>query len=75
VAEAIHQGLEMSRNERRSRMQRMRQYVAEHNIYRWATSILSDLHELRMEAPVGTDVAHIRQVSSAPVDAQRRKLA
>jgi trehalose 6-phosphate synthase len=49
VAEAIHRGLEMDRGERRMRMQRMRRQVMEHNVYRWAASILGDLRELRME--------------------------
>jgi len=35
VAEAIHQGLEMDRGERRMRMQRMRHHVMDHNVYRW----------------------------------------
>jgi trehalose 6-phosphate synthase len=51
VAEAIHQALEMDPGERRKRMHRMRQYVMDHNIYRWAANILGDLRELRMEAP------------------------
>ena len=49
VAEAIHQALEMSRGERRTRMQRMRRHVLEHNVYRWAANILGDLRELRIE--------------------------
>jgi trehalose 6-phosphate synthase len=49
VAEAIHRGLEMDRGERQMRMQRMRRHVMEHNVYRWAASILGDLRELRME--------------------------
>lgn len=49
VAEAIHRGLEMSAPERRLRMQRMRRHVIEHNVYRWAASILGDLRELRIE--------------------------
>jgi trehalose 6-phosphate synthase len=48
VAEAIHQALDMDIAERRKRMHRMRQYVMDHNIYRWAASILDDLRELRM---------------------------
>lgn len=51
VAEAIHEALEMSRNESRRRMRRMRRQVMEHNIYRWAASILGDLRELRIEPP------------------------
>ncbi len=49
VAEAIHSGLEMSRSDRRQRMERMRRQVMEHNIYLWAASVLGDLRELRLE--------------------------
>ncbi len=48
VAEAIHAGLEMTREERRDRMQRMRRQVIEYNIYMWAANILGDLRELRL---------------------------
>ena len=50
VAGAIHQGLEMSPSERRLRMQRMRRQIMEHNVYRWAASVLGDLRELRIES-------------------------
>ncbi|HUX45046.1 MAG TPA: trehalose-6-phosphate synthase [Terracidiphilus sp.] len=49
VANAIHVGLEMNRQERRMRMRRMRRQVMEHNIYRWAASVLGALRELRIE--------------------------
>jgi alpha,alpha-trehalose-phosphate synthase [UDP-forming] len=49
VAEAIHQALEMSRDEGRQRMRRMRRQVMEHNIYRWAANVLGDLREVRIE--------------------------
>ncbi|HWG19911.1 MAG TPA: trehalose-6-phosphate synthase [Terracidiphilus sp.] len=49
VADAIHRGLEMNASERRMRMQRMRRQIMEHNVYRWAASILGDLCELRIE--------------------------
>ena len=49
VATAIHQGLEMDRSERRTRMQRMRKQVMEYNVYRWAADLLDDLRELRIE--------------------------
>lgn len=49
VSEAIHQALEMSRDEGRQRMRRMRRHVMEHNIYRWAANVLGDLRELRVE--------------------------
>ena len=49
VAEAMHRGLEMDRSERRMRMQHMRRQVMEHNIYRWAASVLGALREIRLE--------------------------
>jgi alpha,alpha-trehalose-phosphate synthase [UDP-forming] len=49
VAEAVHAGLEMSRAERRERMQTMRRQVMEYNIYMWAANILGDLRGLRLE--------------------------
>ncbi len=49
VAEAMHRGLEMEYDERRQRMSRMRRHVMEHNVYRWAASVLGDLRDLRIE--------------------------
>ena len=49
VFEAIRTGLEMSPNERRLRMERMRRQVREHNVYRWASNILTDLCAVRIE--------------------------
>jgi trehalose 6-phosphate synthase len=42
-ADAMHQALEMSREERRRRMQRMREAVAGNNVYRWAGKLFSAL--------------------------------
>jgi trehalose 6-phosphate synthase len=75
VAEAIHQGLEMDRTERRMRMQRMRRHVMDHNIYRWAASILGDLRELRMESPGPVDPNHGRPASVSPAEVVDLKLA
>src|SRR5665213_2485667 len=66
VAEAIHEGLEMNPAERRHRMRRMRRQVNEHNIYRWAASVLVDLRELRME---GADGAEVRRATPMSVPA------
>jgi trehalose 6-phosphate synthase len=49
VAETIHRALEMPTAERRIRMQRMRRHVMEHNVYRWAASVLGDLRELHID--------------------------
>jgi alpha,alpha-trehalose-phosphate synthase [UDP-forming] len=75
VAEAIHQGLEMSRAERRTRMQRMRRHVMEHNVYRWAANILGDLRELRIDdaEPLGTGQLGPEAVPTP--DRMHRKLA
>jgi len=75
VAEAIHQGLEMSRGERRSRMQRMRRHLMEHNVYRWAANILGDLRELRMENPERVDPGPVGPQSISAEDELHRKLA
>ena len=72
VAEAIHQALEMSRAERRARMQRMRRHLMEHNIYRWAANILGDLRELRME---NQEFGHAGPEAVSEPDAMHRKLA
>ena len=51
VAEAIHIALEMQTEERAQRMRHMRRIVKEHNIYRWAATLLSELGEIRLETP------------------------
>jgi trehalose-6-phosphate synthase len=51
LSEAIHTALEMPEAEQAKRMQWMRRAVREHNIYRWAANLLSDLTEIRIEAP------------------------
>jgi trehalose 6-phosphate synthase len=49
LSEAIRISLEMDPAERRARMQRMRHIVKEHNVYRWAGSLISELSEIRLE--------------------------
>jgi len=51
LAETIHQALEMSADEQGLRMARMRKTIHEHNVYRWAANLLSDLTEIRIAAP------------------------
>src|SRR5882762_9475562 len=51
LAETIHRALEMTEEEQSARMQRMRHDVRERNIYRWAAHLLSDLTDIRIEAP------------------------
>jgi trehalose 6-phosphate synthase len=65
VAETIRIALEMSPGERRLRMQRMRLQVKEHNVYRWAANVLTDVCAVRIEDEV---------LRHAP-DHQHKKLA
>ncbi len=50
LAEAVRMALEMIPEERQARMQRLRRLVREHNIYRWAANLVSDLAEMRPES-------------------------
>ena len=49
LAEGIHYALEMDPEEKRLRMQRMRRVVREHNIYRWAASLVRELSDIRLD--------------------------
>jgi trehalose-6-phosphate synthase len=55
LAESIRRALEMSPEERHSRMQRMRGIVKEHNVYRWAADLILELAEIRLDAPELTE--------------------
>ena len=48
----IHRALEMSPEERRLRMQRMRAVIKERNVYRWAGNLIGDLCEVRTSSKV-----------------------
>jgi len=58
LARAIHRALEMPEHEQTTRMQRMRHTVREHNVYRWAAHLLSDLTEIRIELPERAEAQH-----------------
>ena len=49
TAEAIRVALEMEPEEKQMRMHRMRRIIREHNIYRWAGSLVTELCELRLD--------------------------
>jgi trehalose 6-phosphate synthase len=51
LAAAIHRGLNMPEDEQATRMRHMRNSVREHNVYRWAANLLSDLTEIRIDTP------------------------
>jgi trehalose-6-phosphate synthase len=49
TAEAIRAALEMHSEEKQLRMQRMRKLVREHNVYRWAGSLIGELCDVRLD--------------------------
>jgi alpha,alpha-trehalose-phosphate synthase [UDP-forming] len=51
MAEAIRSALEMDIEERKTRMQHMRRVVREHNIFRWASTLIAELCEVRLDEP------------------------
>jgi trehalose-6-phosphate synthase len=63
VGEAIRKALEMSPGERRLRMERMRHQVKEHNVYRWASNVLTDVCAVRLEdeaSKYASDQSHLK---------------
>ncbi|HEY1424502.1 MAG TPA: trehalose-6-phosphate synthase [Candidatus Acidoferrum sp.] len=59
VAASILQALEMPDQEQGARMHRMRATVKDHNVYRWAANLLSDLTEIRIDIPERQDIPAI----------------
>jgi len=49
-AEAIRVALEMEPEDKQARVQRMRRTIKEHNIYRWAGNLITELCEVRLDA-------------------------
>ncbi len=62
LSSGIHQAMIMPREERSRRMRRMRELVAEHNVYRWAGKIVSALVQLEPEEVSWSDT-----ISAEPV--------
>jgi alpha,alpha-trehalose-phosphate synthase [UDP-forming] len=58
LADAIYQALEMPEEEQARRMEWMRRTVKEHNVYRWAANLLSDLTEIRIEPSERAEAKH-----------------
>jgi trehalose-6-phosphate synthase len=51
LAEGIRVALEMDTEERQARMKLLRSYVKDHNVYRWAGNLITELSEIRIEEP------------------------
>jgi len=56
LADAIHEALDMSDEQQRTRMAHMRKTVLEHNVYRWAAHLLSDLTDIRVAPPAPNEL-------------------
>jgi len=70
IADAIHSALEMPAPEIERRMQALRRTVREHNVYRWAANLISELAEIRMGAPPsasGAPAAAPVEIDAAPL--------
>ncbi len=50
TADAIRTALEMEPEDKQLRMHRMRKVIKEHNIYRWAGNLITELCEVRLDA-------------------------
>jgi alpha,alpha-trehalose-phosphate synthase [UDP-forming] len=67
VSDAIRMALEMDATERHTRMQRMRRTVREHNVYRWAGNLITELSEIRIEEPKAeTPPPNEEEISNPP---------
>ena len=49
TAEAIRAALEMNAEEKQERMQRMRKTIRDHNVYRWAASLIGEVCDVRLD--------------------------
>ncbi len=54
MAEAIRLALQMSPEEKSTRMQHMRRIVRENNIYRWAGNLVAELCDIRVDKPASS---------------------
>lgn len=64
TAEAIRVALEMEPEDKQLRVQRMRKTIKEHNIYRWAGNLITELCEVRLDT---AEDGHERLRASASI--------
>jgi trehalose 6-phosphate synthase len=69
LSDAMHEALSMPDEERARRMRRMREVVAENNVYRWAGKIVSTLLRIEPE-DVAAESAHDQVVVSSEVSSR-----
>jgi trehalose 6-phosphate synthase len=68
MAEAIRSALEMDVKERKTRMQHMRRVVREHNIFRWASRLITELCEVRLDEPANRLDSQLGRSSGASAE-------
>src|ERR1700730_12543640 len=69
IADAINTALEMPAPEIERRMQALRRTVREHNVYRWAANLISELSEIRMAPPEPAASRPVTVPSPVEIDA------
>jgi len=65
TAEAIRAALEMEPEDKQLRVHRMRKVIKEHNIYRWAGNLVTELCEVRLDSPEDVQEKSRANVSAA----------
>ena len=65
TAEALRVALTMEPEEQQLRVQRMRKVIKEHNIYRWAGTLITELCEVRLDAAMDDSQGSLRDSVSA----------
>jgi alpha,alpha-trehalose-phosphate synthase [UDP-forming] len=65
TAEAIRTALEMEPEDKQMRVHRMRKTIREHNIYRWAGNLITELCEVRLDAPEDVQEKDVEEKSRA----------
>src|SRR6202140_1013833 len=65
TADAIRAALEMAPEEKQLRVHRMRQVIKDHNIYRWAGDLITELCDVRLDEPEDRSEKFRASVSAA----------
>jgi len=75
LAAAIQRAIAMPVDEQITRMRHMRTSVREHNVYRWAANLLSDLTDIRIDTPDRAESRENVAETPAPAVLERLKRA
>jgi len=75
LAAAIQRAVAMPVDEQATRMRHMRTSVREHNVYRWAAKLLSDLTDIRIDTPDRAETHERVAIAPEPAALERLKRA